>query len=73
MAHRQTFTKTIERGPNKGDRVRFQVAPRSGKPYPVAVLSDTGSPSTLRNNSGVSLGRSVKSRHPKRRSIRSRR
>lgn len=41
------FTKTIERGPNKGDRVRFQVSP-SGKPFPIRVLRDKGKDSTLR-------------------------
>lgn len=49
-----TFVKTITRGPNKGDRVRFRVGP-SGKPYPIEVLRDTGGPSTLRNNPGVKI------------------
>ncbi len=52
----RTFTKTISRGPNKGDRVRFRVAP-SGKPYPIRVLNDKGSNSTLRDNPGVKFGR----------------
>lgn len=53
-----TFTKTIERGPNKGDRVQFKVAP-SGKPYPIRVLSDRGNDSTLRDNS-VPFGKKKK-------------
>ena len=51
-----TFVKTIERGPNKGDRVRFRVAP-GGNPYPIQVLRDVGNDSTLRNNSGVIFGK----------------
>ena len=51
-----TFTKTISRGPNKGDRVKFKVAP-SGKPFPQRVLSDKGGNSTLRNNPGVKFGK----------------
>ena len=51
-----TFTKKISRGPNKGDTVRFKVAP-SGKPYPVRVLKDIGTRSTLRNNPGVKFGK----------------
>lgn len=51
-----TFTKTISRGPNKGDRVAFKVAP-SGKPYPTRVLHDKGSNSTLKNNPGVKFGK----------------
>jgi hypothetical protein len=47
-----TFTKTITRGPNKGDRVTFGVGP-SGKPYPKRVLKDKGNNSTLKNNPGV--------------------
>lgn len=54
-----SFTKTISRGPNKGDRVRFKVGP-SGKPYPVRVLNDKGGNSTLKNNSGVRFGRGKK-------------
>ncbi len=42
-----TFTKRISQGPNKGDTVRFKVAP-SGKPYPVRVLKDRGSRSTVK-------------------------
>ena len=49
---RKTFTKTITRGPNKGDVVTFKVAP-GGKPYPSVVRKDRGKRSTLRNNSGV--------------------
>lgn len=44
-----TFTKTISRGANKGDRVQFKVAP-SGKPYPQRVLNDKGSNSTLKGS-----------------------
>ena len=51
-----TFTKTIQRGPNKGDKVQFKVAP-SGKPYPVRVLKDKGKNSTLKNNPGVKIGK----------------
>jgi len=54
-----TFTKTITRGPNKGDRVVFQVAP-SGKPFPIRVLNDKGKDSTLRNNPGVKIGKGKK-------------
>lgn len=50
-----TFTKTITRGPNKGDRVSFKVSP-SGKPYPTRVLHDKGGNSTLRNN-GIPFGK----------------
>ena len=51
-----TFTKTISRGPNKGDRVKFKVGP-SGKPYPQRVLKDKGNNSTLKNNPGVKFGK----------------
>jgi len=51
-----TFTKTISRGPNKGDRVQFKVGP-SGKPYPRRVLNDKGGNSTLRDNAGVKFGK----------------
>jgi hypothetical protein len=51
------FTKTIEQGPNKGDTVRFQVAPKSGKPFPIRVVRDVGRPSTLRDNAGVKFGK----------------
>lgn len=54
---RKTFTKTITRGPNKGDTVTFKVAPKSGKPYPVRVVKDVGRNSTLRDNSGVKVGK----------------
>lgn len=50
------FVKVIERGPNKGDRVRFRVAP-GGKPYPIAVLRDKGGDSTLKDNAGVRFGK----------------
>lgn len=56
-----TFTKTIEQGPNTGDRVTFKVGP-SGKPYPIRVLSDKGGDSTLRDNSGVQFGKGKKKR-----------
>lgn len=49
------FTKIIERGPNKGDRVQFRVGP-SGHPYPIRVLHDKGSDSTLRDN-GIPFGK----------------
>ena len=52
-----TFTKTITRGPNKGDRVSFRVAP-SGKPYPTRVLKDKGGNSTLRGD--VPVGKKKK-------------
>lgn len=51
-----TFTKIIEQGPNKGDRVQFKVAP-SGKPFPIRVLHDKGNNSTLKDNSGVKFGK----------------
>lgn len=54
-----TFTKIITRGPNKGDKVSFKVAP-GGKPFPTRVLSDTGKSSTLRNNPGVKFGKGKK-------------
>jgi len=54
-----TFTKTISRGPNKGDRVRFKVGP-SGKPYPTRVLNDRGGDSTLKDNAGVKFGKGKK-------------
>ena len=49
------FTKTIEQGPNKGDRVVFRVSP-SGKPFPIRVLSDKGGNSTLKDN-GIPFGK----------------
>jgi len=51
-----TFTKRIERGPNKGDLVKFKVGP-SGKPYPQRVRKDVGKKSTLRDNPGVKFGK----------------
>lgn len=54
-----TFTKTITRGPNKGDKVTFRVAP-GGKPYPIRVLKDKGKNSTLRDNPGVKFGKKKK-------------
>ena len=53
---RKTFTKTITKGKNKGDLVKFKVAP-GGKPYPVRVIRDRGKRSTLRNNRGVKFGK----------------
>ena len=50
------FTKTITRGPNKGDQVQFKVGP-SGKPYPQRVVNDKGGNSTLKNNPGVKFGK----------------
>ena len=47
------FTKTIEQRQNKGDIVEFQIAPKSGKPFPVRVKRDAGRKSTLRDNPGV--------------------
>ena len=55
-----TFTKTLTRGPNKGDSVVFKVAP-GGKPYPSRVLRDKGGDSTLKDNAGVKFGKSKKS------------
>ena len=54
----RTFTKTITRGPNKGDRVQFRVAP-GGHPYPIRVLRDKGGDSTLKDN-GVPFGKKKK-------------
>ena len=51
-----TFTKTITRGPNKGDRVVFRVA-SGGHPYPIRVLHDKGGDSTLKDNAGVVFGK----------------
>lgn len=61
LARGKTRTKKITRGPNKGDTVQFQGSP-SGKPYPVRVVRDVGSPSTLRNNPGVKFGKPKKKR-----------
>lgn len=55
----KTKTKTITRGPNKGDRVIFKGSP-SGKPYPVRVLKDKGNNSTLKDNPGVKFGKKKK-------------
>lgn len=54
-----TFTKTITRGPNKGDRVSFKVA-KGGKPFPTRVLRDKGNNSTLKNNPGIKFGKKKK-------------
>lgn len=51
----RVFTKTITRGPNKGDKVTFKVAP-GGHPFPTRVISDKGNNSTLRDNPGVKFG-----------------
>lgn len=56
-----TFTVTISRGPNKGDRVQKRVAP-GGKEYPIRVLHDKGNNSTLKNNPGVRFGKKKKKR-----------
>ena len=40
-----TFTKTLTRGPNKGDTVAFKVA-SGGKVFPTRIVSDTGSKNT---------------------------
>ncbi len=48
------FTRVVKQGPNKGDTVRYRVAP-SGKQYPIEVIKDRGSRSTLRDNSGVRI------------------
>ena len=45
----KVFTKTIMRGPNKGDRVQFKVA-KGGNPYPIRVLRDKGGDSTLKGD-----------------------
>ena len=55
----RTRTKTISRGPNKGDRVVFKGSP-SGKPFPVRVLRDVGKRSTLRDNPGVKFGKKTR-------------
>ena len=52
-----TFTKTIQRGPNKGDLVQFKVAP-SKKPFPTRVLKDKGKNSTLKGS--VPIGKKKK-------------
>ena len=52
-----TFTKTVTKGPNKGDKVAFKVAP-SGKPFPTRVISDKGNNSTLKGS--VPVGKKKK-------------
>ncbi|KKM74409.1 hypothetical protein LCGC14_1400700 [marine sediment metagenome] len=44
-----SFTKTITRGPNKGDNVSFKVA-KGGKPFPTRVNRDVGRSSTLKSD-----------------------
>ena len=53
----KTFTKTITRGPNKGDKVSFKVA-KGGKPFPTRVIKDVGKKSTLRGD--VPIGKKKK-------------
>jgi hypothetical protein len=55
----KTTTRTIARGPNKGDKVTFKFGP-SGKPYPTRVVRDVGRNSTLRDNPGVKFGKKKK-------------
>lgn len=55
----ETVTRTITKGPNKGDKVVFKFA-TGGKPFPIRVIKDVGKKSTLRNNPGVKIGRTVK-------------
>ena len=56
-----TETRTITRGPNKGDRVVIKAASaadlKKGNWWPIRVLSDKGGDSTLKDNSGVSFGK----------------
>jgi len=52
-----TFTKTIQQGPNKGDKVSFKVSP-SGKPFPTRVIRDKGNNSTLKGS--VPVGKKKK-------------
>lgn len=59
LAKGKTRTKTITRGPNKGDKVVFKGSP-SGKPFPTRVVSDKGGNSTLKNNAGVKFGKKKK-------------
>lgn len=54
-----TFTRVVTRGPNKGDKVKFKVAP-GGKAYPVSVLLDKGNNSTLKGT--VRFGKKKKQR-----------
>lgn len=49
LAKGQTSTRTITRGPNKGDVVVFKGSP-SGHPFPVRVLKDVGNDSTLKGD-----------------------
>ena len=42
-----TTTKTLTRGPNKGDRVKFATARHgAGKKYPLKIVKDTGKRNT---------------------------
>lgn len=59
LAKGKTRTKTISRGPNKGDKVVFKGSP-SGKPFPTRVLHDKGGDSTLKDNPGVKFGKKRK-------------
>ena len=54
-----TFTKTVTRGPNKGDRVSFKVA-KGGKPFPTRVLKDKGNNSTLKGSVPVGKKKAAK-------------
>lgn len=54
-----TFTKTITRGKNKGDKVSFKIA-KGGKPFPTRVIKDKGNDSTLKNNPGIKFGKKSK-------------
>ncbi len=62
LAKGKTRTKTITRGPNKGDRVSFKGTP-SGKPFPTRVLRDKGGDSTLKGD--VPIGKKKKSKSKK--------
>ena len=64
-----TFTRKVSRGPNKGDTVRFRVAP-SGKAYPTRVLKDRGNNSTLKGQ--VRIGKKRKKPGPKKKKKRGR-
>ncbi len=59
------FTRVVKQGPNKGDTVRYRVAP-GGKQYAVAVIRDRGNNSTLKG-SGIRFGGKSKSRAKRRR------
>jgi hypothetical protein len=63
LAKGKTRTKTITRGPNKGDRVVFKGSP-SGKPFPTRVITDKGGNSTLRGD--VPIGKKPKKSKAKR-------